>query len=136
VPTDPNVSRPGNGASPFDIAIDHNSSAVAPYEQLRLAIIDQVRAGNLVAGTKIPTVRKLAEQLKLAANTVARAYRELEQDAVIETRGRQGSFISSSGDPTRDLAGRAATAYVAEIRRLGLTDRDAVALVETALVRG
>ena len=115
------------------IHIDHDSPATPPFEQLRRAVIEQVRRGHLVAGTKIPTVRKLAAQLGLAPNTVARTYRELEQDGVIETRGRQGSFVASSGDPTRDLAGRAATAYVAEIRRLGLEDRDATDFVVAAL---
>ncbi|MBJ8344066.1 GntR family transcriptional regulator [Antrihabitans sp. YC2-6] len=115
------------------IAIDHDSASTPPFEQLRLAIMSRVQAGELVAGTRIPTVRKLAEDLGLAPNTVARTYRELEQDGVIETRGRQGSFISSTGDPTRDRAGLAATEYVAEVRRLGLTDADAVELVVAAL---
>lgn len=92
-----------------------------------------MRSGELTAGTKIPTVRALAGHLGLAPNTVARAYRELEQDGVLETRGRLGSFIASSGDPTRDLAGRAATEYVAVIRRLGLDDEAAVSYVRAAL---
>lgn len=114
------------------IRVDHDSG-VAPYEQLRLAVIAKVRSGELVAGTRIPTVRNLAMDLGLAANTVARTYRELEADGIIETRGRQGSFIASSGDPTRDLAARAATAYVAELRRLGLSDAVALDLVSAAL---
>ncbi|MEU0499576.1 GntR family transcriptional regulator [Nocardia sp. NPDC005998] len=116
----------------FTITITHDSS-IAPYEQLRLGVIAQVRSGELTAGTKIPTVRALAAQLGLAPNTVARAYRELEADGVVETRGRQGSFIASSGDPTKDLAGRAATDYVATIRRLGLDDEAALRYVKSAL---
>ncbi|MBO0852701.1 MAG: GntR family transcriptional regulator [Nocardia sp.] len=117
------------------IPVDHNST-VPPYEQLRLGIIDQVQAGKLVAGTKIPTVRALAGQLGLAPNTVARAYRELEQDGVLETRGRLGSFIASSGDPTRDAAGRAASDYVAAIRRLGVADQAAIDYVRAAVENG
>lgn len=116
----------------FEITVSHDS-AVPPYEQLRLAVIAAVRSGELAAGTKIPTVRALAAQLGLAPNTVARAYRELEQDGVVRTRGRLGSFIASSGDPTRDAAGRAATEYVAAIRRLGLDDEAALDYVRTAL---
>ena len=108
-------------------------STQPPYEQLRMAVIEQVRAGTLTAGTKIPTVRSLAAELGIAPNTVARAYRELEADGVLETRGRQGSFIASSGDPTRDIAGRAAVEYIATTRRLGIGDADALALVERAL---
>lgn len=73
----------------FTITVSHESP-VPPYEQLRLGVIAQVRSGELTAGTKIPTVRALAAQLGLAPNTVARAYRELEADGVVETRGRQG----------------------------------------------
>ncbi|MEV0244995.1 GntR family transcriptional regulator [Nocardia sp. NPDC050712] len=116
----------------FALTIDHESS-VPPYEQLRLGVLAQVRSGELTAGTKIPTVRALAAQLGLAPNTVARAYRELEADGVLETRGRQGSFIASSGDPTRDAAGRAATDYVAAIRRLGVDDDTAVRYIRSAL---
>ncbi|GAD83976.1 GntR family transcriptional regulator [Nocardia asteroides NBRC 15531] len=104
-----------------------------PYEQLRMAVIEQVRAGTLTAGTKIPTVRALAAELGIAPNTVARAYRELEADGVLETRGRQGSFIASSGDPTRDIASRAALDYVTTVRRLGLDDAAARHFVESAL---
>lgn len=116
----------------LDIPVDHHS-AVPPYEQLRQGIVARVRSGELAAGTKIPTVRALAAQLKLAPNTVARAYRELEQDGVLETRGRLGSFIASSGDPTRDVVSRAATEYVAVIRRLGLDDETAVRYLRAAL---
>jgi DNA-binding transcriptional regulator YhcF (GntR family) len=116
----------------FTITVTQDSP-VPPYEQLRLGVIAQVRSGELTAGTKIPTVRALAVQLGLAPNTVARAYRELEADGVVETRGRQGSFIASSGDPTKDAAGRAATDYVAAIRRLGLDDEAALRYVKSAL---
>ncbi|MFC6014157.1 GntR family transcriptional regulator [Nocardia lasii] len=110
-----------------------SDSAQPPFEQLRMAVIEQVRAGTLTAGTKIPTVRALAADLGIAPNTVARAYRELEADGVVETRGRQGSFIASSGDPTRDIASRAAVDYVTTIRRLGLEDDDAVEFVQRVL---
>lgn len=116
----------------MDIPVDHHS-VVPPYEQLRQGVIARVRSGELAAGTKIPTVRALAVQLGLAPNTVARAYRELEQDGVLETRGRLGSFIASSGDPTQDAAGRAATEYVAIIRRLGLDDEAALHYIRAAL---
>ncbi|WP_227996840.1 GntR family transcriptional regulator [Nocardia australiensis] len=116
----------------FTVTVTHDSP-VPPFEQLRIGVIAQVRSGELAAGTKIPTVRALAAELGLAPNTVARAYRELEADGVVETRGRQGSFIASSGDPTRDAAGRAATDYVAAIRRLGLDDAAALGYVQSAL---
>ena len=63
------------------------------FDQLRTQVIDGVRDGALPPGARLPTVRDLAGQLGVAANTVARAYRELESAAIIETRGRFGTFV-------------------------------------------
>ncbi len=116
----------------MSLSIDH-ASAVAPYEQLRLQLLEQVRSGALAAGAKLPTVRKLAEELGLAPNTVARCYRELERDHVIETRGRNGSFVNAHGDAVQREAQRAAREYADRVHQLGLAERDAIALVEAAL---
>ena len=80
------------------------TSATAPFEQLREQIAGQARAGVLPVGYRMPTVRGLAETLGLAANTVAKAYRALESDGVIETRGRHGTFIAAAGDAAAALA--------------------------------
>ncbi|MFY2791473.1 GntR family transcriptional regulator [Rhodococcus sp. MALMAid1271] len=114
------------------IRID-SSNATPVFEQLRMQILGLVRSGELIAGTKIPTVRGLAEELKIAPNTVAKTYRELEQQGVIETRGRSGSFVASGGDPSRDIAARAATEFVRTVRSIGLDDEQARAFVESAL---
>jgi len=112
------------------IAID-TSSAVPPYEQLRAQLASQVANGVLPAGTKLATVRQMAADLGLAANTVARAYRELEADGVIATHGRRGTFVRSevlSGSSTsrNDLA----EDYVATARKRRLTLAEAIRLVE------
>ena len=114
------------------LAIDPGS-AMPPFEQLRVQVRDAVAAGSLVAGAKLPTVRALAGELGLAVNTVARAYRELEADGIIETRGRAGSFVAPQGDPTERQAQDAAREFVARTRRLGLADDAALALVQAAL---
>ncbi|MFD9260195.1 GntR family transcriptional regulator, partial [Streptomyces sp. NPDC059538] len=93
------------------ITIDGSAGSAAPYEQLRAQIADRARTGKLPAGFKLPTVRGLAEELGLAANTVAKAYRALEADAVIETRGRNGTFIAAAGDGVSREAASAAQAY-------------------------
>ncbi|MFV0495597.1 GntR family transcriptional regulator [Mycobacterium sp.] len=95
------------------------------FDQLRTGVIDGVRAGSLPPGTRLPTVRDLAGQLGVAANTVARAYRELESAAVVETRGRLGTFISRF-DPTDAAMAAAAEEYVEVARSLGLTKSDAI----------
>ncbi|PJJ65191.1 GntR family transcriptional regulator [Compostimonas suwonensis] len=108
-------------------------SPVPPYEQLRIQIRDAARNGTLVAGAKLPTVRGLAEQLGLAANTVARSYRALEHDEVIETRGRLGSFVAAQGDPVQRQGQLAASAFAERAVELGLTADEALALVRAAL---
>ncbi|MFF8832775.1 GntR family transcriptional regulator [Streptomyces sp. NPDC015131] len=114
------------------ISLDADS-ATAPYEQLRAQISEQARSGHLPVGHKLPTVRGLAEELGLAANTVAKAYRVLEADGVVETRGRAGTFVAAAGDAAARQAAAAAAAYAAEARRLGLSRADAGAAVTDAL---
>ncbi|BCJ69076.1 GntR family transcriptional regulator [Polymorphospora rubra] len=112
------------------------SSPVAPYEQVRAGIAELAATGRLAAGTRLPTVRRLAEDLGLAANTVARAYRELEQAGLVETRGRHGTFVTAQAGGVPDEARRAAADYAALTRRLGLPPDQALALVAAALDTG
>jgi DNA-binding transcriptional regulator YhcF (GntR family) len=122
--------HPGEGR--IVISID-SRSATPPYEQLRVQFMDEVTSGTLAAGTRIPTVRKLAEDLGLAPNTVARAYRELEADGFIETRGRNGSFVSAQGDAAEKQAQDAARAYADRIQKLGIPAATALTYVTAAL---
>ena len=108
-------------------------SAVPPFEQLRVQVRDLVANGELAPGTRLPTVRRLADELALAANTVARTYRELESDGIIETRGRNGSFVASHGDPVERQAQEAAAAFALRIRKLGIDREKAMSLVQAAL---
>ncbi|MEU1540362.1 GntR family transcriptional regulator [Actinacidiphila glaucinigra] len=108
-------------------------AATAPYEQLREQIADQARSGALPVGYRLPTVRGLADDLGLAANTVAKAYRALETDGVIETRGRNGTFVAAAGDAAAREAAAAASAYAQRVRRLGLDRGAAEAAVGEAL---
>ncbi|GHA79010.1 GntR family transcriptional regulator [Streptomyces termitum] len=108
-------------------------STTAPYEQLRAQISERARSGRLPVGYKLPTVRGLAEQLGLAANTVAKAYKALEADGVIETRGRHGTFVAAAGDAASRRAASAAAQYAEEAYRLGLTRDEAEGAVRDAL---
>ena len=108
------------------------SSPEPPYEQLRVQIASRAASGDLPAGTRLPTVRALAETLGLAVNTVAKAYRALETDAVITTEGRRGTFIAATSTGGSHEATAAAASYVATARRLGLTRTEATRLVEQA----
>jgi DNA-binding transcriptional regulator YhcF (GntR family) len=105
----------------------------APYEQVRAQISEQARAGALPVGYKLPTVRGLAEELGLAANTVAKAYRALESDGVIETRGRNGTFVAAAGSAAEREAAVAAQAFAERVRRLGLAESAALDAARDAL---
>ena len=122
--------------STLHLTIDADSTT-APFEQVRTQIASAVATGQLSAGSKLPTVRRLAADLGLAPNTVARAYRELEADAVISTHGRGGTFVRSdvldeqpTHSGTADLARAAAAEYVHTVRRLGLNSQEAARLVQ------
>lgn len=103
-----------------------------PFDQLRTQIARRAASGDLPPGTRLPTVRALAGELGLAANTVARAYRELEADGVVVTEGRRGTFVASGTAAESADAKVAAAAYVAVARRLGLTREEAIRLLERA----
>ncbi len=107
------------------------ASGVPPFEQVRDGIRAQVESGALAAGFRLPPVRTLAASLDLAANTVARAYKELEALGVVETRGRAGTFVAGRG-VERSLRTAAAT-YAATVRTLGLRDDQALDAVRRAL---
>ncbi|GAA0650501.1 GntR family transcriptional regulator [Streptomyces thermospinosisporus] len=104
-----------------------------PYEQVRAQISEQARSGALPVGYRLPTVRGLAQTLGLAANTVAKAYRALEADGVIETRGRNGTVIAAAGSAAQREAASAAQAFAERVKRLGLTEDEALAAVRDAL---
>lgn len=110
---------------PREVLAVAGASGEPLYDQLRNRVIEGVRSGTLPPGTKMPTVRDLAAQLGIAANTVARAYRELESAGIVETRGRLGTFIARA-DPTDAAMAEAATTYLGVARALGLSRAEAV----------
>ncbi len=116
----------------MDLTVDH-SSVVPPFEQVRDGLAAAVRRGELAAGDRLPTVRALASDLGLASNTVARAYRELEEAGVVETRGRNGTFVAVHGSDQAMEAALATAAYARRLRELGIGVAEAVALVRRAL---
>lgn len=79
------------------ITIDSEAST-APYQQVREQILGAIAAGQLAPGTKLPSVRALAETLSLATNTVAKVYKELEAQGAVVTRGRHGTIVQASSN--------------------------------------
>ena len=87
-----------------DLTLDpHDSTPI--YAQLERGVRAAIASGRLKPGDQLPTVREMAVDLKVNANTVARVYSELERAGVIETKRGVGSFISASpsqAHPPRD----------------------------------
>lgn len=104
-------------------------SPTPPFEQIKLQVSALRASGELGAGYRLPPVRQLAEDLGLAPNTVAKAYRELEAEGIIETRGRKGSFVTGTDESRHKEALAAAHDYLDRTRALGLRPVDAADLV-------
>jgi GntR family transcriptional regulator len=71
------------------------------YAQLERGLRAAIAAGRLQIGDQLPTVRQLAVELRINANTVARVYSELERAGVLETRRGVGSFVAASAERAR-----------------------------------
>jgi len=112
----------------MQISIDERL-AEPVFAQLITQIRDAVKSGALKPGAPLPTIRELAGELQINPNTVAKAYGLLERDAVIETRGRKGSFVHLNGKKHSkvDLGSQATSVLaqsVALLRGTGLTDSE------------
>jgi GntR family transcriptional regulator len=99
------------------------------FAQLITQIKQAVQAGQLHAGDALPSIRQLAGDLDLNSKTVAKAYRLLERDAVIQTRGYRGTFVhpEARANATVDLAAQAREALsetVHSLRKQGATDSE------------
>lgn len=73
------------------------TSGVPIYVQLMEQIKHAVETGAARAGEQLPTIRKVAEELAMNPNTVARAYRELEHEGMLEVRHGSGAYILGEG---------------------------------------
>src|ERR1700744_5232 len=105
----------------------NQSSGIPLYLQLMEQVKHAVETGALCEGDQLPTIRKLAEDLIMNPNTVARAYRELEHDGVIEVKHGSGAFIRESAALRSRLIHKAQTAMHTTIGRLmllGLTEHE------------
>ncbi|MET9312124.1 GntR family transcriptional regulator [Kribbella sp. NPDC003505] len=116
----------------MDITVDP-VGLTPPYEQVRSQIEALIRAGELARGTRLPTVRQLSLDLGLAVNTVARAYKELEADQLVETRGRNGTFVLASRSQINDAATHtAAASFARTAREAGLSLAEATQILNQA----
>jgi GntR family transcriptional regulator len=117
------------------------TSFVPIYEQIKKEIVRLVATGRLKVSDPLPSIRDLAADIIVNPNTVARAYRELEQDGVIATQKGRGSVVAERARPDaeRNLKahlGRVMDEAVAEARRFDLGDDAILGLFEDRLRKG
>ncbi|NQW05222.1 MAG: GntR family transcriptional regulator [Acidobacteria bacterium] len=99
------------------------------FAQLIAQIKSAVLSGRVSPGETLPSIRQLASDLDLNHKTVAKAYRLLERDSVIQTRGYRGTFVhpEAKSNSTVDLAAMVTTRLnetIGALREAGVTDSE------------
>lgn len=110
-----------------------------PYEQIRGQVARLIEAGRLAPGDRLPTVRQLAGDLRVAPGTVARAYKELEMAGLVETRRAAGTRVAqrpvlTSSQRARRLA-KVMSDAVETARSLGCAEEEIAKAWAAALGR-
>ena len=115
------------------------ASGVPVYLQLIEQVKHAIDVGALAPGDQLPGIRRVAEDLVINPNTVAKAYRDLEHDGVIELRQGAGAFVAEHAGSSRVARVKAAQpAIQAVFERLvasGLAVEELRRLVEAELLR-
>jgi GntR family transcriptional regulator len=96
----------------------NTSSGLPVYLQLIEQVKQALDVGALRPGDQLPAIRRVAEELVVNPNTVAKAYRELEHDGVVELRQGAGAFVAATGGASRIARVKSMQPLVA-----GLVDR-------------
>jgi DNA-binding transcriptional regulator YhcF (GntR family) len=114
------------------------ASGVPIYLQLMEQVKHSIETGALRPGEQLPGIRPLAEELVINPNTVAKAYRELEHEGIIELRQGAGAFVSGNARAKKTTdnlrAGQTIVATAMErLRARGLTDDEIRRLFEAEL---
>lgn len=123
------------------IRLDH-ATPVPPFEQIRAQLALHVAAGRLRPGNQLPAIRRLAQELDVSTNTVARAYRELINAGIAEAAGRRGTRITAAPPIAHDIAQRAeqvrqaAERFALTASELNVSTDEALEAVIVAIRRG
>lgn len=106
------------------------ASTTPVFQQICDAILLDVRDGTIVPGTHLPPVRHLAAELDIAANTVAKAYKQLAAEGHVQTLGRNGTIVLPPAQRgAGDVSSGAAADFAAAARRQGLSLPEAIGLL-------
>ena len=115
------------------------SLGVPIYLQLVEQVKHAIETGALKPGDQLPSIRPLAEELVINVNTVAKAYRQLESEGVLELRQGAGAFVTAATRANQGAEKFRGTqplvaAVVEKLRARGLSDDEIRRLVEAELV--
>ena len=115
------------------------ASPVPPFEQIRSRVAELIVSGTLAGGQRLPAVRQLAGDLRVAPGTVARAYKELETAGLLVTRRGAGPRVAprwpTSASDRPDLLAPVGGGAVGRARALGFSDAEIADCVERELER-
>jgi GntR family transcriptional regulator len=111
-----------------EITIDIDNP-MPQFEQLIEQVKAAVTAGVLKAGDALPSIRQLANDLELNSKTVAKAYKLLERDSIIETKGYRGTYVHPRAKTNakfnlQEWTLRKLSEQIAELREAGVTDSE------------
>ncbi len=98
------------------------------YEQILEQMSSAIARGDFALGEKIPSVREMAQALRVTPNTVMHAYQEMEREGLTETRRGQGTFITTSRERVdqfrTELAHRVMEEFLQKMKSLGYSWED------------
>jgi DNA-binding transcriptional regulator YhcF (GntR family) len=98
------------------------------YEQILFQMSHAIARGDISLGNRIPSVRELAQALRVTPNTVMHAYREMDRIGLTETRRGQGTFVTESQETVNrfreELASTVIDEFLEKMQSLGYTWRD------------
>jgi len=93
-----------------------NSSSIPIYEQIKNAIIEQIMNDELKEDEPIPSIRNLAQDIKISVMTIKKAYDELEQEGYIISRQGKGTFVAPKNtELAKDKAQKDIEDYISKI---------------------
>ncbi len=112
-----------------------SSDGVPIYQQIVEQIQYRIFSGQLKTGDELPTIRGLAESLRVNPNTVARAYRELEHEGLVEKRRTTGTFVAElppkqSAAHRRRIIGPLIDKLIIQSRQLGIPTTELIEQIE------
>ena len=125
------------------LALSLDSADRTPiHAQVERGIRAAIASGRLPVGDQLPTVRQLAVELRVNANTIAKVYAHLERDGVLETRRGVGTFVAARPPADRDQAlrrtelHRIVDRFLAELSSHGFRVEDALPEIEARRQQG